>query len=73
MSWLDSVRDAARTAQGRELPAKARRALLDLAADLLQARGQRVRGITPQRILEGLVVRHLGGLSDHVSAVVAGR
>lgn len=33
--------------------------LLDLAAALLEGRGQRVRGITPQRILEGLVIRHV--------------
>jgi hypothetical protein len=56
-----------------EIPVEARRALLDLAADLLQARGQRVRGITPQRILEGLMVHHLGGLSARVTGTVAAR
>ena len=35
--------------------------MLALAAALLEARQQRIRGIMPQRILEGLVVRHLGG------------
>ncbi len=47
-------------AQRDELGAGPRRALLDLAAALLEAPGQRVRGILPQRILEGLVVHHLG-------------
>ena len=37
------------------------RSMLGLGAALLEAREQRVRGIMPQRILEGLVVRHLGG------------
>lgn len=46
-----------------------RRPLLDLAAALLDAPAQRVRGITPRRILEGLLVRHLAG----ETASVAGR
>jgi DNA polymerase III gamma/tau subunit len=37
-----------------------RRALLGLAQELLESRHLRLRGITAQRILEGLVVRHLG-------------
>ena len=36
-----------------------RRAMLDLAADLLEGPGMRVRGIQPERILEGLVFRRL--------------
>lgn len=48
----------------RTAPAGAmRRALLDLAAALLDARAERLRGITPQRILEGLLTRHLGGMA----------
>lgn len=36
-----------------------RRSLLELAAALLEARSLRLRGILPQRILEGLLVKHL--------------
>ncbi len=47
--------------RARERTGDAIRALLDLAAALLEAPSQRRRGITPQRILEGLVIHHLGG------------
>jgi hypothetical protein len=46
-----------------ELAGRPRRALLDLAAALLDGPSQRVRGIVAQRILEGLVTRHLGAVS----------
>ncbi|HZF13241.1 MAG TPA: hypothetical protein VFE33_31005 [Thermoanaerobaculia bacterium] len=48
-------------ASGREstLEEKARRALLALAEELLGGPALRLRGIPPERILEGLVARHL--------------
>jgi hypothetical protein len=48
-------------AAGREstLEEKARRALLALAEELLGGPALRLRGIPPERILEGLVARHL--------------
>ena len=45
-----------------------RAGLLDLAAALLEGRAQRVRGIVPQRILEGLVIRYLGSPAQRVAA-----
>jgi DNA polymerase III delta subunit-like protein len=42
--------------------AKARRALLALAEDLLGAPAMRLRAVTAERILEGLVSRHLAAL-----------
>jgi len=45
-----------------ELPADARRACLALAEALLAAPPWRLRGITAERLLEGLVARHLSGL-----------
>ncbi len=57
----------AATAVLRQLPAirkrTLRRALLSLAEELLGAPGMRVRGIPQGRILEGLLARHLGGLT----------
>jgi hypothetical protein len=52
-----------RPALGEDAPAgrRARRALLDLAADLLEAAPERARGITAERLLEGLVARRLAG------------
>jgi hypothetical protein len=47
------VRAAETRAPGR------RRRRLDLAAALLEAPPLRLRGISPRRILEGLVFRHL--------------
>jgi len=70
--WASSAAAVMRTARSPGLSSPARRALLDLAAALLEGRGQRVRGITPQRILEGLVVRHLGGLADVATGAVDG-
>ncbi|HYH46123.1 MAG TPA: hypothetical protein VEG34_10585 [Thermoanaerobaculia bacterium] len=42
-----------------EVPAAARRALLALAEELLGAPALRLRAISPERILEGLVAKHL--------------
>ena len=70
--WSSAASAVVRTARSPGLSAPVRRALLDLAAALLEARGQLVRGITPQRILDGLLVRHLGGLVGAVNGAVAG-
>lgn len=70
--WVVAATAVMRTSRRPDLAAGVRRALLDLAAALLEARGHRLRGIGPQRILEGLVVRHLGGLATAPTGVVAG-
>jgi hypothetical protein len=55
------VAAAAVLASSREstLEEKGRRALLALAEELLGGPALRLRGIPPERILEGLVARHL--------------
>ena len=55
------VAAAAVLASSREstLEVKARRALLALAEELLGGPALRMRGVSPERILEGLVARHL--------------
>jgi hypothetical protein len=50
------------SAAAGELPPRARRACLALAEALLAAPPWRLRGITAERILEGLVARHLAAL-----------
>jgi hypothetical protein len=60
--WSLAAAAVVECARRPDLAGPARRALLDLAAALLDAPSHRVRGIVPQRILEGLVVHHLGGL-----------
>ena len=57
--WSLAAASAVRAAQAAECPAEARRGLLDLADDLLQASPLRLRGISAERILEGLVARRL--------------
>jgi DNA polymerase III delta prime subunit len=47
---------------GTVVTAELRPRLLALADDLLRAPEMRLRAIPPQRILEGLVCRHLGGI-----------
>jgi hypothetical protein len=54
-----SLAAAAALAAGRDLPGPLRRPLLALAEELLAAPALRLRGIPPDRILEGLVARHL--------------
>jgi hypothetical protein len=49
------------------LPAGWRRRLLALAEELIAAPAMRVRGIPAERILEGLVARHLGEPSGRVA------
>ena len=55
--WAQAAAALVRVAEPLE-PARRRR-LLDLAAALLEAPPLRLRGISPRRILEGLVFRHL--------------
>jgi DNA polymerase-3 subunit delta' len=59
--WGLAAAAAARAAQAAGCPPEARRGLLDLADDLLQAAPLRLRGIPAERILEGLVARRLAG------------
>lgn len=63
--WLlaaTAVRQAAVSKEGEPpLPPALRRRLLALAEDLLTASPMRLRGIPADRILEGLVSRHLAG------------
>jgi hypothetical protein len=69
--WSLAASAVVRVASDSELPTETRQALLALASNLLEARSQRLRGITPQRILEGLVVNYLGGAAAR-PGVVAG-
>ena len=55
--WTQAAAALLRAAEPLE-PARRRR-LLDLSAALLEAPPMRLRGISPRRILEGLVFRHL--------------
>ena len=57
MPWAQAAAALVRAAEPLE-PSRRRR-LLDLAAALLEAPPLRLRGISPRRILEGLVFRHL--------------
>jgi DNA polymerase-3 subunit delta' len=57
--WTLTAAAAARAAA--RAPRAWRRPLLDLANALLEAPPMRLRGIAAQRIVEGLVFRHLGG------------
>jgi hypothetical protein len=50
-----------RTVQEAELPPPLARRLLALADALLRAPAMRLRMIPPERILSGLVARHLAG------------
>lgn len=58
--WALAAAAVARAA--REAPAERRRPLLDLAEALLDAPQWRLRGIPAERLLEGLVFRHLAVL-----------
>jgi hypothetical protein len=71
--WGTAALAVVRSAGAPQHAPPVRRALLDLAAALLEARSQRLRGITPQRILEGLTIRHLEPLAPAVTGTVAGR
>jgi hypothetical protein len=55
--WALAAAALLRAAESVEPPR--RRRLLDLAAALFEAPPLRLRGISPRRILEGLVFRHL--------------
>ncbi len=60
--WEHAATIALECAGGHADPA-VRRALLALASDLLEAPRLRLRGIPPERILEGAVSRRLAGLA----------
>ena len=57
--WAVAAAAVLRSLQGVEEEAPSRRALLALAEDLLGAPLLRLRGVGAERILEGLVARHL--------------
>jgi hypothetical protein len=57
--WAVTAAAVVRSVQRLEEGAPARRALLALAEDLLGAPLLRLRGVAAERILEGLVARHL--------------
>lgn len=59
--WATAAAAIARYLESAGVSSSLRRALLALATDLLDAPQWRLRGITHGRILEGLLVRHLGG------------
>ena len=60
--WNEVAAAILRCAQDPALDPGERRALLALAQDLLEAHRWRERGVTPTRILEGLVARRLARL-----------
>lgn len=67
--WATAAAAVLRYARSRDEPAEAagrdaRRRLYALAQELLDAWTLRLRAITAERILEGLVSRHLGGLAS---------
>ncbi|RMH19706.1 MAG: hypothetical protein D6696_09935, partial [Acidobacteria bacterium] len=67
--WATAAAAVVSHARRDDLPPPVRRALLDLAAALLDGPRWRLRGIPHGRLLEGLVARHLGadrGLADAV-------
>ena len=57
--WALASAAVLRATEQRDLPAATRRGLLALAEELLDGPRLRVRGITPVRLLEGWVTRHL--------------
>lgn len=59
--WATAAAAVTRYLDSAEIHTSLRRALLALSVDLLDAPQWRMRGITHGRILEGLLVRHLGG------------
>ena len=58
--WSTAAAGVLRATEQRDLPSPVRRGLLALAEELLDGPRLRLRGITPTRILEGWVTRHLG-------------
>lgn len=57
--WAAAAAAVVRAAGAETVPAPARRGLFALAEDLLAAPALRQRGVTAERILEGLMARHL--------------
>lgn len=60
--WARAAKAVRTAAADPSMPSSRRRVLLALAADLLSAGPLRARGIPADRILEGLVAKHLGSL-----------
>ena len=59
--WADAARAVLASLEEPATPTAARRRLLALAEALLQGVDFRLRGIPAERVLEGLVSRHLAG------------
>lgn len=59
--WTTAAAAVVAACDAPATPAPLRRPLLALAEDLLAAPPWRLRGVPAERILEGLVARHLGG------------
>ena len=59
--WAAAAAALVRAVEEGRVPASLNARLLGLAAALLGASAMRLRGITPERILEGLLTRHLAG------------
>ncbi len=59
--WALAAAAIVRDVGDRQRAPRARRALLDLASDLLDAPRWRVRGISQARLLEGMLARRLAG------------
>lgn len=59
--WATAAAAVLRDLESRPREPAVRRALLELAEELLDAPRMRVRNVTPPRILEGLLSRHLAG------------
>ena len=62
--WISIATALLRFRESLEVDAGGRLEILYLAEDLLTAPRMRVRGISPQRILEGMLFHRLAGLSD---------
>lgn len=62
--WARAAQAVGLASQSYGLSPRHRLAFLDLGADLLSAEGLRIRGIPADRILGGLVAKHLAGASE---------
>ncbi len=62
--WATAAAAVLRSVKERRCEPRLRRALLAFAEELLDAPRMRVRGVTPPRILEGLLSRHLAASSS---------
>lgn len=62
--WISIATALLLLRESLEVDAVGRVEILDLAEDLLSAPQMRIRGISPQRILEGMLFHRLAGLAD---------